>query len=106
MRTLLMQMGAATMDRVIQAVALVRPGHAPRVVCRRSRVRFRPLTAEAIDAYVRAVDPRDKAGGYDIGERGELLVAGCRGSRTNVMGLPIEEVLPWWNRLRARASPP
>ena len=37
----------------------------------------------------------DRAGAYDIDEQGETLMAGYTGSRTNIMGLPEEEVAAW-----------
>lgn len=55
-----------------------------------TEVTFRPLDEPVIDAYLAAVNPLDKAGGYGIQERGELIVAGTRGSFTNIVGLPME----------------
>lgn len=40
--------------------------------------------------YLARVDPLDKAGGYAIQEASELIVAGYRGSFTNIVGLPLE----------------
>ena len=57
----------------------------------RSAVTFRSLTWETVRAYLEAVDPTDKAGGYGIQEQGEMLVASHRGSYTNIVGLPLEE---------------
>ncbi len=47
---------------------------------------------EAIEAYFRLVDPLDKAGSYAIQEHGDLLIERIDGWRSNVIGLPIEEV--------------
>lgn len=55
-----------------------------------TEVAFRPLDDAVIDAYLAAVNPLDKAGGYGIQENGELIVAGTRGSFTNIVGLPME----------------
>lgn len=57
-----------------------------------SRVRFRPLGARAIAAYVATGEPTDKAGGYAIQGRGAGLIESVAGSFTNVMGLPLIEV--------------
>lgn len=55
-----------------------------------SEVTFKPLDDAAIDAYLACVHPFDKAGGYAIQEHGDLVVAGYRGSLTNIVGLPLE----------------
>jgi len=44
------------------------------------------------------VNPLDKAGGYDIDQGEKMLIESFEGSRTNVMGLPIEVVTPWLNQ--------
>jgi septum formation protein len=55
-----------------------------------SEVTFHPLTDAMIDDYLQRVHTLDKAGGYAIQEHGELLVAGQTGSRSNIVGLPLE----------------
>jgi septum formation protein len=57
-----------------------------------TRVRFRQLDAEIITEYLRRVDVRDKAGAYALQEHGEMLVESVEGSRSNVVGLPVERV--------------
>lgn len=56
-----------------------------------SEVTFKPLDRSEILAYLERVNPLDKAGAYGIQEHGNMLGASCRGSFTNVMGLPMEE---------------
>ncbi|AAU90502.1 MULTISPECIES: Maf family protein [Methylococcus] len=56
-----------------------------------SRVRFRDLGLEEIDAYWASGEPADKAGAYAIQGRGELFVAELQGSFSGVMGLPLLE---------------
>ncbi len=58
-----------------------------------TRVRFRPLTAREIAAYIATGEPFDKAGGYGIQGRGGSLVEVVHGSYTNVVGLPLVETL-------------
>jgi septum formation protein len=56
----------------------------------RSRVMFKQLDDEAIARLFRRAHPLDKAGGYALqADRGELI-ARITGSRTNVVGLPLE----------------
>jgi len=56
-------------------------------------VTFRPLTDAVIADYVATGEPRDKAGAYGIQGIGAMLVTAIDGSYTNVVGLPLVEVL-------------
>ncbi|MFA6500026.1 MAG: Maf family protein [Desulfurivibrionaceae bacterium] len=62
-----------------------------KTVC--TRVRFLKLTPELCRAYVRTGEPLDKAGAYGIQGKGCFLVPEITGSYTNVVGLPMAEVL-------------
>ena len=55
-----------------------------------SEVTFKSLDEATIEAYLAQVDTLDKAGGYGIQDQGEMIVAGYRGSFSNIMGLPVE----------------
>lgn len=55
-------------------------------------VDFHPLSDPAIEAYLSLVHVLDKAGAYGIQEHGERVVAARRGSLSNIMGLPQDEV--------------
>ncbi len=55
-----------------------------------SEVTFKPLDEATIEAYLGRVHTLDKAGGYGIQDHPELIVAGYRGSLTNIIGLPVE----------------
>jgi septum formation protein len=59
----------------------------------RTRVTFRPLSAERIRAYVASGEGTDKAGSYAIQGRGAGLVSRIEGSYSNVVGLPACEVV-------------
>ena len=52
-------------------------------------VRFRPLSAHEIAAYIATGEPMDKAGSYGIQGYGALLVQGISGDYSNVVGLPV-----------------
>jgi len=57
-----------------------------------SEVDFIAADATMIERYVATAEPLDKAGGYGIQGLGAALVSGVRGSLSNVVGLPIEEL--------------
>jgi septum formation protein len=64
-----------------------------------SRVRFREFDDAVLDAYVASGAPRDKAGAYGLQGRGALLVERVEGSWSNVVGLPLERLPEWMERL-------
>jgi len=56
-----------------------------------SRVRFRELDDEALRAYQARIHPLDKAGAYAAQDDGpDGIIEAIEGSRTNVIGLPME----------------
>jgi septum formation protein len=59
----------------------------------RTEVRFRVLDDESIGRDVATEEPMDKAGAYAIQGAGGSLIDSVRGSYTNVVGLPLPEVL-------------
>ena len=60
-----------------------------------SRVTFKQLTDPVIDQYFSEVNPLDKAGAYAIQTRPDLIIQKFEGSRTNVIGLPVELLAGW-----------
>jgi septum formation protein len=58
-----------------------------------TRVQFKVLSPGEIRWYINTGEPYDKAGGYAIQERGAFMVREIHGSYTNVVGLPLCEVL-------------
>jgi septum formation protein len=56
-------------------------------------VTFKVLSGQEIDWYVRTGEPMDKAGAYAIQGKGAFCVKKIRGSYTNVVGLPVTEIL-------------
>lgn len=55
-----------------------------------TQVFMRDYSDAEIDAYIATGDPFDKAGSYAIQHEGFAPVARIEGSRTNVVGLPLE----------------
>jgi septum formation protein len=88
---------------VITAFALARDGRVAESRAVVSRVRFRELGDDEIEAYVRTGEPMDKAGAYGIQAEGAGLVVEVEGARDNVMGLPVGEVLAALRRHAAAA---
>ncbi len=56
-------------------------------------VQFKNLTKDEIDWYIQTGEPFDKAGAYAIQGMGTFLVRRIHGSYTNVVGLPVCEVI-------------
>ena len=56
-------------------------------------VTFKELSAPEIDWYIRSGEPFDKAGAYAIQGIGTFLVRRINGSYSNVVGLPVCEVV-------------
>ena len=58
-----------------------------------TEVCFSPFSRDIAAAYVATGEPLDKAGAYGIQGRGGSLVEKINGSYTNVVGLPLVEVI-------------
>ena len=61
----------------------------------RSEVTFRSLDDDTIASYFSEVDPLDKAGAYAMQTRADLIIDQFSGSRSNVIGLPLELLTDW-----------
>lgn len=58
-----------------------------------TKVWFKSLTARAIESYIASGEPMDKAGAYAIQGMGGMFVTRIEGSFSNVIGLPVAEVV-------------
>ncbi|WP_139795702.1 Maf family protein [Desulfocicer vacuolatum] len=58
-----------------------------------TQVEFKSLSPAEIEWYISTQEPFDKAGAYAIQGLGTFLVKGIHGSYTNVVGLPVCEVI-------------
>jgi len=66
-----------------------------------SSVRFREIPEDEMAWYIRSQEPYDKAGGYAVQGMGAFFIKEIYGSYTNVMGLPLCEVVDVLKRIGA-----
>lgn len=66
-----------------------------------SAVRFKAITPGEMKWYINGDEPYDKAGGYAIQGGGAYFIRSIRGSYTNVIGLPLCEVLEILKKFKA-----
>jgi len=79
--------------RVYTAICLVTPKEAVRQRLVETRVRFKRLSEQDIEAYLASGEWRGKAGGYAVQGLAGTFVVKLVGSYTNVVGLPLYESL-------------
>ena len=88
-RRILQQLSGQT-HRVLTAVA-VQSGRKRVEAVSESWVRFAPMTAAQIKAYVASGEPMGKAGAYGVQGRAASHIEQIRGSYSGIMGLPLFE---------------
>jgi septum formation protein len=79
--------------RVYTGVCLVTPKEAFRQRLIETRLRFKRLSGEDLEAYLASGEWRGKAGGYAVQGLAGSFVVKIVGSYTNVVGLPLYETL-------------
>jgi len=79
--------------RVHTSICLVTPREAFRQRIVETRVRFKRLSLEDIEAYLASGEWRGKAGAYAVQGIAGTFVVKIVGSYTNVVGLPLYETL-------------
>jgi septum formation protein len=79
--------------RVYTAICLITNKGAIKMRTIETRVRFKRLSREEIDSYLASGEWRGKAGGYAIQGIAGAFVQKIVGSYTNVVGLPLIEVV-------------
>lgn len=62
-------------------------------------VHFKALSEDEVEWYIHTDEPFDKAGAYAIQGLGTFLVRRIQGSYTNVVGLPVCEVIEYLIRI-------
>jgi septum formation protein len=88
--------------RVLTALCLITPEDRVRLKIVDTRVRFKRLSKEEMEAYIASREWRGKAGGYAIQGLAGCFVQKVVGSYTNVVGLPLTEAV---NMLLAEGFP-
>jgi len=79
--------------RVYTAICLATPKEAVRQRLVETRVRFKRLSEQDIEAYLASGEWRGKAGGYAVQGLAGSFVVKLVGSYTNVVGLPLYETV-------------
>jgi len=88
-----LQLLSGRAHRVLTALCLVTPEDRERVKLVDTRVRFKRLSREEIEAYIASREWRGKAGGYAIQGLAGSFVQKIVGSYTSVVGLPLAETV-------------
>jgi septum formation protein len=79
--------------RVFSAVCLITPKESFRQRLVETRVRFKRLSKEELEAYLASGEWRGKAGAYAIQGLAGAFIVKIVGSYTNVVGLPLQETV-------------
>ena len=87
---------------VTSGYALYVSGREPIVATVDSIVIMTPISRDEAAAYVATEEPLDKAGSYALQGIGRRFVDHYEGSFSNIMGLPMEAVVPDLTRLGVR----
>ena len=66
-----------------------------------TKVQVKTLEPDEIEGYIKTGEPMDKAGAYGIQGFGAFMIKGIEGSYTNVVGLPLVEVIEALKKLGA-----
>jgi septum formation protein len=88
-----LQLLSGRTHKVFTGVCLITPDDRVRTKIVETRVRFKHLSRAEIEAYIASREWRGKAGGYAIQGLAGCFVQKIVGSYTNVVGLPITEVM-------------
>ena len=91
---------AGRAHRVLTGYAILSPADS-RTDCgvEESRVHMRAVSVAEARAYAASDEPMDKAGGYAAQGEGARFIEAIDGSHSNVIGLPLEAVLPLLSEL-------
>jgi septum formation protein len=88
-----LQLLSGRSHRVLTGVCLITPDDKVKTKIVETRVRFKRLSADEIEAYIASREWRDKAGGYAIQGLAGCFAQKIVGSYTSIVGLPLTEVV-------------
>jgi len=88
--TAMLQRLSGQTHQVFTAIAIANGRQILRALSR-SKVRFAPLSAQEIEAYVASQEPMGKAGAYGIQGLASGFIRSIQGSYSGIMGLPLFE---------------
>ncbi len=88
-----LQLLSGRAHRVLTGVCLICPDDRVRMKIVETRVRFKRLTSDEIEAYIASREWRGKAGGYAIQGLAGCFAQKIVGSYTSIVGLPLTEVV-------------
>ncbi len=98
--TIMLEKIAGREHRVITGFSIVKPE--AEILYRNlveSRVKIKTLAPCEIEGYIKTGEPMDKAGAYGAQGIGAFMIEEIHGSYTNVVGLPIAQVIDVLTRL-------
>ncbi|MGH6814655.1 MAG: Maf family nucleotide pyrophosphatase [Hyphomicrobiaceae bacterium] len=87
-----LQLLSGRAHRVLTGVCLIAPDDRAKLKIVDTRVRFKHLSRDEVEAYIASREWRGKAGGYGIQGLAGCFVQKLVGSYTSVVGLPLTEV--------------
>ena len=92
-----LQLLSGRTHKVQTCICLITPDDRVRTKIVDTRVRFRHITRSELESYIASREWRGKAGGYAIQGLAGCFVQRLIGSYTNVVGLPLTEVVGMLN---------
>jgi septum formation protein len=78
---------------VYSAICLIAPDGSKTTRCVETKLRFKRLTRDDIESYLKSEEWKGKAGGYAVQGRAEAFVRHLSGSHSGVIGLPLNETV-------------
>ena len=78
---------------VYSTVSVIGPDGRQSSRCVETKVRFKRLSRDDLDSYLKSEEWKGKAGGYAIQGRAEAFVRYIAGSHAGVIGLPLNETV-------------